>query len=313
MLRRVLSAAVVLALFAGAAPAADDKAEGELPDKSKQIRGKVKKIDTEKGVFVVTTKKDDKDADVDIKVDDDTTFMMPSPNPKAGAVTGKDGLKALKVGMAVQIITLGKKKNVLAMGGLTGRLGPQIGALGKIKKLDADKGVLILTVKGKDEDKDQEIKLTEDVKVMIFTPKARTLDGAAALKEKDLFKPGTTINVMKSPSGSTMLIIGGFPTSPMGTNPAARTSGKIKKVDAEKGIWVVSAGGKELETDANTKFMVFGARAKPLSAKEAAKRDEFKEGATVHLFTNPEGKITMVMAGAPAVKSDGVKKPKTDE
>jgi hypothetical protein len=316
MLRNFVSAALMVGLLAVAGRTAEDKKTDEdQPDKPKQIMGKIKKVDAEKGILIVTTGTGEKQKDEVIKIDDDTTFMIPMlGGGKPTKLEGKDGLKAkaLKAGVSVQVMRLGKGKQMVmvmpALGRPTGR-NPAL-AMGKIKKIDEEKGVLILTVGDKDEAKDKEIKITDDVSVMSFSrgEKPKKVTGKAILKEKDLLKIGAVVQVFRSPDGKTMIMLGSFPTRPQGGDPMREgVTGKIKKMDAEKGTLILTVDGKDMEikTTEETKFMVRGS--KPISAKEALKKEAFKEGAHVRVMKGPDGNAMMIMS-VPAVK-----KPKIEE
>jgi hypothetical protein len=143
MLRSLIGTAVGLLLFVAALPAQDGPQ-----------RGKIKKVDADKGVIVITA--DGKD--LELTVDENTRYLgrdnkplakgLKDPEVKEGAevlfkpVDGKTVLAGLKIG--------------------TNRPGDGDIRRGKIKKLDLDKLTLTLTVG----DKDHEFKLTEDTRVL---------------------------------------------------------------------------------------------------------------------------------------------------
>jgi hypothetical protein len=83
--------------------------------------------------------------------------------------------------------------------------------------------------------------------------------------------------------------------------------GIIKKVDADKGILVVTVKGKEAK-DADveiligdkTKFVALGRDGKKeFTGKAGLKADAFKPGSKVHIFYGSDGKVAMVL-GVPS-------------
>jgi hypothetical protein len=324
MLWRVLSAAVVFGVVAAAVPADDapkkpEKKVLDKPDRSRAVvAGKVKKVDADKGILVVTTKKDDKDKDVEIKIDEDTQFRIAG---REEPLKGKDGLKAkeLSEGVNVQVITTGAGKQMVMVGG--GLRNPSATTpkltVGKVKKVDEEKGVLVLTVG----DKEKEVKIDENVDIMVFgkTQQPKKVDGKTALKE--VFKTGTMVRLMNAPNGKTMIMVGSLPMGPLSIDPRS-TAGKIKKVDAEKGTLVVTIDDKdeEIKPGEETKFMIIAGRGGPkvMSAKEALKRDEFKPGAQIRLMKGPTGHLMYIVSAGvakkPAKEEEESKKPaKKDE
>lgn len=99
MIRSILFALATLVLCLGTANAADK-------DKMKKpsVHGKIKKVDAETGTITVTTA----DKDVDVKVEDATSFKIHAEGEKkAMDATGKDGLKndQVKEGAVIAVVT----------------------------------------------------------------------------------------------------------------------------------------------------------------------------------------------------------------
>jgi HSP20 family molecular chaperone IbpA len=181
--------------------------------------------------------------------------------------------------------------------------------LGKIKKIDAKNGVLILTVKKDEEDKEVTIKLGDEAKFITISQAAKKELSAEEAAKADAFKPGTSVNVFKGPEGEVRVMAGGplnFPRPEAGGfgKPIA---GKIKEVDADKGTLTVTIKengkekDKEFKVGKDTRVMVIGSKGavgKP--GKDGLKAKQVKAGADVHLQIGAEGKLVMVMVGDPS-------------
>src|SRR6516225_8411779 len=73
--------------------------------------------------------------------------------------------------------------------------------MGKIKKIDPKKGVLILTVKKDDEEKEETVKIDEDTKFIAVGKGAKKELNAEEAAKADAFKVGTKVMVLKRPDG----------------------------------------------------------------------------------------------------------------
>jgi hypothetical protein len=148
MTRSLLGTAVGLLLFVAPLPAQDGLQ-----------RGKIKKVDADKGVVVVVL--DGKD--LELTADSDTRFVGADNKPLDRGL--KDG--EVKEGAAVVFKAVEKGGKQVLVGLKLGGRGPGADPgngvrRAKIKKLDLDKKTLTLTLDGKDLD----LSLTEDVQVL---------------------------------------------------------------------------------------------------------------------------------------------------
>jgi Cu/Ag efflux protein CusF len=109
MLRKIVCTAVVLALTAGLAAAAD-----------KKVSGKVKKVDADKGtITLLVGKKGEEPKEVDYKIADDVKFtIVISETEKKEGLAAKEGLKAeqLKEGASVVLTMDGDKVTAVTIG-----------------------------------------------------------------------------------------------------------------------------------------------------------------------------------------------------
>jgi hypothetical protein len=86
-------------------------------------------------------------------------------------------------------------------------------------------------------------------------------------------------------------------------------AGVIKKVDAATGTLTVTVTVKKEKTDKEfkvadaTKFVVLsGKDKKELSSKDGLKSEELKEGASIKITTDAEGKVTEITIGKASKK-----------
>jgi transcription antitermination factor NusG len=296
MLRRFVAAGVALLVLVGAALAQKESFN--------QVRGSIKKVDADKGVLTLTVGKGDNAKDVDYKISEQTKIIGGDRKELT------DGLKGLKAGTAV---TLFKDKDDKVVGVLVG--GPDkvgftppgiVPTAGKVKKVDADKGILTVTVGKGDQAKDVDFKITAATKLMVTV--GQPLEGG--LKSKEL-KEGAAVTIYADPEGKVMalLLAGKGPAGgPLTMTP---TAGKIKKVDADKGILTVTVGTGGQAKDVDYKIAddthIATASGKPL--KGGLKDERVKVGSTVTLFVTHEGKVIGLLLGQPGGGSTTVGKP----
>lgn len=138
---------------------------------------------------------------------------------------------------------------------------------GKIKKVDADKGVVTITVDGKD----HEAHVTKDTRIVDAGNQAL----AKGLRDGAL-KEGTAVmfKTVKT-DGKNVLVglkIGGAPAGGQGIQRAT-----IKKLDLDKMILTLSVGDKDQEFRLTENTQVLGAQGKDLKERLRG----FKEGAPV--------------------------------
>jgi Cu/Ag efflux protein CusF len=145
--------------------------------------------------------------------------------------------------------------------------GPQ---RGKIKKVDADKGIVTLTVDGKD----LEVQVTDDTKLV----DASNMDVAQRLKDK-AFKEGADVVFKAEERGGKKVLVGmrlgGGGQGPGG--PGNIRSATIKKIDLDKLVLTLTVDGKERDFLLTEDTRVLGATGNDI--KERLKG--FKEGADV--------------------------------
>jgi hypothetical protein len=303
MLRSFVAAGLALLLLVGVTLAEKEKAK----EKSAQVKGKIKKVDADKGVLTVTVGKGDEAKDVDFKISDDTKIMGPDRKPL------EDGLKdkSLRAGADVTIFTddKGKARGVLIGGKGETRPPKALPVFGKIKKVDADKGVLTVTVGTGGQAKDVDYEIGENTKIMTGT-KQTPLEGG--LKNK-LVKAGTVVSIFTDDDGKVqgVLLVGGREPGTEIPGKVTPTVGKIKSVDAAKGVLTltVTKGDqtKDMEFKITDETRIMGANGKPV--KGGLKNEQFKAGATVSLYTDPEGKVAGLLIGQKDGPSTTVAKP----
>jgi Cu/Ag efflux protein CusF len=295
MFRYVFGGALALALAAGPAPAADGKPQ--------VLRGTIKKADAKKNLLTVTVKGQDKD--VEVKVTEDTVFMA-GPRKQ---YKGKEGLKAdaFKAGTVV-VVLLGPKgaaQRVMAAPGSfrpPDGVGPGKPTPGTVKKVDAAKGVVTVTVKDKGKDKDLEIKVGDNTRLTVPPgPQGgpKQYKGKEGLKDK-AFQSGSQVMVMFGPKGEAVMITA-MPSAPM-MPQYTPTRGTVKKVDAKKGVLTLTARGKDVEVKVgdDTRFVVGGPKGhKEYKGKDGLKADAFKSGTQVVVMLGPKGHAQMIMAMSP--------------
>lgn len=195
------------------------------------VPGKILKVDADKGTLTATLKEGDEEKEKEFKVSDKVRFMlMEKGAPKM--LQGKEGLKdkGLKKGkearfyqdpdgnlMAVIAIPPTETGGPAAPGG-PGARGPAFGGppptrgvglrttglAGTVRKVDADKGVLVVRVTG--QDKDQEFKVGKETRVLIMggrIPKQYT--GKEGLKADGLRK-GSQVRLVESSDGKLQAV-----------------------------------------------------------------------------------------------------------
>jgi hypothetical protein len=190
---------------------------GELPIGMTFSGGLIKKINADKGILTIKTMGRGESKDVDLKVGEDTRFMINTGKGIPKMLAGTKGLKELKKGLVVQIQKdpSGKVRMIMVMS-----IKPVLKddeekrkkpaktkeATGTIKKVDAENGTLTLMVKDEDEDKETRIKVTEKT-TFISGPKddKEELTGKKGLKS-DRFQKGTEVVVVINADGSAKTV-----------------------------------------------------------------------------------------------------------
>jgi hypothetical protein len=203
MLRKIVGAAVVLTLCVGVAFGADKK--------KTNTTGTVKQIDAEKGVVTVTVKVKKELTDKEFKVDDATQFFVAVDDEKK-PLDSKNALKneALKVGGTVVIATDADGKVVsLQIGALK-----KPGLAGVLKKVDADKGVLTVTVKQKKEMVDKEYKIDDATKFVVTEGKEKKELASKDGLKSDTLKEGANVNIVTDKEGKVTKVLVGAPAKP---------------------------------------------------------------------------------------------------
>jgi hypothetical protein len=205
MLRNLVGAALVVAVCVGVA-AAEDKGD----KKAANTTGVVKKIDADKGLVTLTVKVKKESVDKEFKIDDATKFAVVVGDEKKD-LPSKDALKneALKEGATIVV-------TVDADGKVTGL---QIGVLkkpgvsGVLKKVDADKGVLTVTVKEKKEMVDKEFTINDATKFVVGGKDKKELLGKDGLKS-DTLKEGANLTVVADKDGKVKSVTVAEPKKP---------------------------------------------------------------------------------------------------
>jgi hypothetical protein len=141
---------------------------------------------------------------------------------------------------------------------------------GKIKKVDADKGTLTITVGGKDHD----VTVTENTQIM----DAANKPAKNRLKHPG-FKEGALV-MFKIGKKDGQTILAGLKL--VGSNQPAQEEiqrGKIKSLNADKGTLTITVNGKDHDLLVTENTQIMDVTSKP--AKDRLKHPGFKEGALV--------------------------------
>jgi len=175
---------------------------------------------------------------------------------------------------------------------------------GVVKKIDADKGVVTLTVKVKKETVDKEFKIDDATKFsVVVDDEKKSLPSKDALKNEAL-KEGATVVVAADADGK----VTGFQIGVV-KNPGI--NGVLKKVDADKGVLTVTVKQKKEMVDKDftisdaTKIVVGGKDKKELLGKDGLKGDALKEGANVTVVADKDGKVKSVTVAEPKKPKNG--------
>jgi hypothetical protein len=153
-------------------------------------RGKIKKIDADKGTLTITAN----GKDHDFTVAEGTRIMDAGGQPARGGLKNK----GFKPGAQI-MFKPGLKGDQTVLFGLRLVPPPQDIQRGKIKKIDADEGTLTITVNGKD----RSFSVGEDTRIM-------DADGQPArggLKHKG-FKPGAAVMFKPGLKGDNTVLVG---------------------------------------------------------------------------------------------------------
>jgi Cu/Ag efflux protein CusF len=148
--------------------------------------------------------------------------------------------------------------------------GPQ---RGKIKKVDADKGIVTITVDGKDQD----VVVTEDTRLADASGK----DVALRLQDK-AFKEGAEVLFKAEDRGGKKVLIG-MKLGAGGPGPAGSANirtATIKKIDLDKMVLTLAVDGKERDFLLTEETRVLGAAGSDIKERLKA----FKEGAEVQFL-----------------------------
>jgi hypothetical protein len=141
---------------------------------------------------------------------------------------------------------------------------------GKIKKVDADKKLIIVTIG----DKDQELNITSETKLL--APNGKNLkDG---IESKRLKAAAEVTVVCEKKDGKDVCVQIQLVAKPAELKPGELT-GKIKKVDADKNLIVVTIGDKDQELKVTAETKLLGPNGKDL--KDGIQNARLKEEAQV--------------------------------
>jgi hypothetical protein len=166
-------------------------------------------------------------------------------------------------------------------------------------------GIVTLTIPvSKSETADREFKVGPDTQIVVFVGEERkALTGKDGLKLEQ-FKEGATVTVQTDGECKlTAVQIGKGGGKKEGKGPGEQTiQGKVKKVDAVAGVLTLTVpvskteqGDKEFKIGDATKITVFAGKDKQeFTGKDGLKNEQIKEGATVAVVTDREGKVQEV-------------------
>ncbi len=273
----------------------------------------VKKIDAGKGLLTVTVATDGQPKDVDLKVGEQTRFIAFGASGDPTELAGKDGLKAaaLKPGTAVRYVTdAAGNATLVTTGPFFGRPDqprPRAGAFvgGRVKTVDPGQGLLIVIVRGKGGPREVELKITDDTRFLAVTPVGaeREYAGKDGLKVT-AFQEGAAVRYFADADGTVRVVLA-LPVfeKPKTLGPGRVTTGKVKTIDAARGLLTVSVTQKGTDKDvqfklaADTRFVIpgGGGKAKRLTAREAERSEQFKQGAEVRVSADQGGRARVVM------------------
>lgn len=190
------------------------------------------------------------------------------------------------------------------------------GVTGQVKKVDAAAGVFTMTIRvSKAESADKEVKVGAATQVIILVGEERkVLAGPEGLKNEH-FKEGATVTVLADGDKKVIAVqVGKAARTKEGKGAAEQmATGKVKKVDATAGTLTLTVrvsktedGDKEFKIGDATKITVFAGKEKQeLTGKDGLKNENFKEGATVTIVTDKDGKVQQVRAGTLPEKNKG--------
>jgi len=174
-------------------------------------------------------------------------------------------------------------------------------AVGTLKKIDAEKGQMVITGPG---GQDHTVKIARDIKILGMDNKPLP-DG---LKAKEL-KEGTVVTVTVEQEDGTPTLkairLGGRPGA-----GAPETQGIFKKVDAEKNSISLAFGGQERTFKIAKDIKILGMDNKPLP--DGLKAKELKDGATVRITTEQvdgERVVKTIRLGQPMREFKEIGKP----
>jgi hypothetical protein len=255
MPRKVGVVTLVFALAAAFSLADDKKPTGKKTDRAqrkpvqndqprargKHLVGRIVEGDSKQGVLVLavrTSGAGDED-EVKIRLGKDTKFLALIQGGQK-EYTVKEALRSgpFKKGTYVEVVRDAEGHAQVVK---TGYFRPKIDlpkpvpfSVGKIKKVDADQGTLLVTVKKGSEERDVRIKAPRGLRfILVYTRGGgqMVLPGHDALRGK-YFKEGAEVKVFygtdSSPKAVMRVIRGGKPEGGQGTKPAATKGEKAK-------------------------------------------------------------------------------------
>jgi Cu/Ag efflux protein CusF len=164
---------------------------------------------------------------------------------------------------------------------------------GKIKKVDADKGNITITVDGKDHD----FRVGENTLVMDVAGKP-----AQHRLRHPGFKEGAPVMFKAGTQDGKTVLAGLKLVDPDRARPPDVRRGKIKNVDPEKGIIVITVDGKDHDLILTENTQIVDVANQP--ARQRLKHPGFKEGALVMFRTTTKDGKT-VLAGLKLVGPNG--------
>jgi hypothetical protein len=304
-------------------PPPPDFSPGGAPE-----RGKIKKIDADKGTVTVTVTEKGKITDKELTVEKDTMVMVFSPKSPPKMVKGKAALKGASLKAGDMVMFKADDEGHLKFIGKTNygkppdhRPNPMEFTVGIVKEVDVDKDVLTVKTTDKVKPRDLEVKVDKNTRFVVMPGKGKSpkeYKGKAGLKAKEL-KPGAMVRISRDPEGRQVVMVMNMPRpksidddEPIEPVKPAKTkthTGKIKKVDAEKGTLTLTVKEDDEETEVvvkvsdKTKF-VSGPKddKKELSGKKGLKEEAFKVGTEVTAVVEADSYAKTITAKPPKGK-----------
>jgi hypothetical protein len=174
--------------------------------------------------------------------------------------------------------------------------------LGTVTKVDAASGTLTVAVKHKKQTTEKDFTVPDEAKIVVGDGKEKQeATGKAGLKA-DQIKPGVAVAIVSDPQGKVVEVR--FGAAAKGKKKAHGITGVVKSINATSGILTLTVKHKKATTDRDftistaTRFLIFdGTQKMEIAGKDGLKNEQLKEGVTVTVHADQDGKATLVRVG----------------